>query len=671
MSKKAQISIFMIVGIVLLLIVAGVFILRFETEPPSLQIIQESEAVTPIEQFVEQCIAQVTEQTLVLVGLQGGYVEVPQDIQNNPSRHVTIHPSAPYQTPYWSQGKNTHIPEIQVIEEQMSKYISENINSCLLDFDSISDIVTVDSITDPVATVQINQHDIFVKLDYTVRYTGDTQTQDRFEFTYREFVGLKEMIELGEELVQEFIDTTFFEYFTINMMAADEQYIPMSNMLFTCERPEWHLDDIQQRLEQLLYYNVPRVQIKGAQTVEYEADNSVYQQYQSVQPDDFLTNPELGSNAPSDTYEYNHMFIQSQHTQRIEQGDYEFGFTYYPSFGMNIHARPSNNGVLKSSAGQGPKDFLRFLCIQIYHFTYDVRYPIMVTLSQTDSFKSGRPFQLNFAISVDIQYNQPNKEPFQFSTPSPTIRDSEICEFVQNEEIQITARDAVTSLYLENVSFEYHCVQFACELGKSSFMNGTQLLQTNLPQGCAGGYLYAEKENYLSERIPIDPFATIANIDLIPTVDVPYRVIFGPMNNPAEVSQLSSRMQATIEIEDLYSDYTEYTSYTSDLTRLQQAGDSRELQDMFAGNLDTVITLPKVRTIYNVSVIVYEDDLIIGGYIGQLDVQAEDVSQRLSIHTIDFRPHDGTINESLENLAFLQNTTNQEVYHDQYGFMWQ
>ncbi len=671
MFQKAQISIFIIVGILLLLVVSGVLLLRSNTELPSLEPIVETPAITPLEQFVEQCIAQTTSQALLLMGSQGGYITVPDEIEQNPSRYVSIHPDRFLKTPYWSFGRTLLIPQIEVIEEQMGEYISENIQSCLQDFQVISDFVEVESITEPLARVIINQNDLFVELDYTIRFIGDTQTQERISFGYRETVALKEMIEMGQLLVEDFIQTEYFELFTINFMAFDEAHIPMSNMDFSCTQKRWYMDDIQERLQTLLYYNIPSIQVRGAERFEYEADPSVYAQFRQVQPDDFINNPQLAQNAPSDSYQYHHMYVESSATPRLQQGDFEIGFTYLPSFGLDIHARPSQNGVLQSSSGVGPQDFLRFFCIQVYHFTYDVEYPVMITLTQENALKSGLPFQLRFAVPVQIQYNLPNKDATQQALSLATPSNSEICEFTRAEEIQVRVNDAVTGEFLSDAQVEYHCVQFNCPLGETSFEDGIQVLRTNLPQGCAGGSLFVQKEGYLPERLFILESNTDFQVDLVPTVDVPFRVMFGEKDDVLAWSQLTPRMQASVEIRDQFSDYTTHSSYVLDWMRLQQAGDSVELRDIFAGELQPTLTLPRVRSIYNVTVLVYEENLLVGGYIGQVDIHPDDLQSRLSIHAVNFGRMTGSIEESLENLLYLQNETNQQRYSSTHGFLWQ
>ena len=48
-------------------------------------------------------------------------------------------------------------------------------------------------------------------------------------------------------------------------------------------------------------------------------------------------------------------------------------------FGMNIKVRPSNKGIMKSGTAKATK-LLDFLCVHIYHFSYDLIYPVEVDM---------------------------------------------------------------------------------------------------------------------------------------------------------------------------------------------------------------------------------------------------------------------------------------------------
>lgn len=72
MNKRGQVSVFAIIGIVLLVVIALIFLLRSEVGlfvPPQTFL---GEKLTPIEQEVRRCVSEVVEPGVLLMGKQGG-----------------------------------------------------------------------------------------------------------------------------------------------------------------------------------------------------------------------------------------------------------------------------------------------------------------------------------------------------------------------------------------------------------------------------------------------------------------------------------------------------------------------------------------------------------------------------------------------------------------------
>lgn len=119
MYKRGQLSIFVIIAI---LLVAGIFLALyltgtiFKESVPREEIEAFNEGVRGIKVFVSDCVGQVGEEGLLLIGQQGGYYTLPE---------ASID-SIPY---YYFEGQNV-MPSKSKIEEEVSSYMNDKLSGC-------------------------------------------------------------------------------------------------------------------------------------------------------------------------------------------------------------------------------------------------------------------------------------------------------------------------------------------------------------------------------------------------------------------------------------------------------------------------------------------------------------------------------------------------------------
>ena len=76
---------------------------------------------------------------------------------------------------------------------------------------------------------------------------------------------------------------------------------------------------------------------------------------------------------------------------------------------MYLTARPSDGVKLQSNLGHGNRDYLSFICVNAYHFTYDVTYPLLVSITDPDAFK-GDGYTFRFSFPVIIDHNEGKRD---------------------------------------------------------------------------------------------------------------------------------------------------------------------------------------------------------------------------------------------------------------------
>src|SRR5574341_2475565 len=94
MSKRGQITIFIIIGIVLLLSVGvALYFYQARVTEPIKRLVAVPEEVQQIYDYVATCANQIGKDGLLIMGTQGGYINIPPIIDRNPNAYVAADPA--------------------------------------------------------------------------------------------------------------------------------------------------------------------------------------------------------------------------------------------------------------------------------------------------------------------------------------------------------------------------------------------------------------------------------------------------------------------------------------------------------------------------------------------------------------------------------------------------
>src|SRR3989338_3444588 len=162
-SKKGQITIFIIIGIILLFTFAAILYftqrtaeteLRAEVEPVLAEVHQ---TFRPVQTYTDNCILQVGKRGLKILGEQGGYIY--PDLAGSFS---ALHPTeadgiemSSLKIPYWHYNFNSN-PDLEIkmrslkpylyieddpemsVEAQLQRFVDEKLDSCLANYSIFS-----------------------------------------------------------------------------------------------------------------------------------------------------------------------------------------------------------------------------------------------------------------------------------------------------------------------------------------------------------------------------------------------------------------------------------------------------------------------------------------------------------------------------------------------------
>ena len=180
MQKRGQITVFIVLGLLILIVVMYFIFIREKSILGTEEILPE---LIPVKSYIETCMANLGNDAVTTLGLNGGYLYFPLDIEANPDSYLSRSPTPEFKNPYWWYDGTESIPSISFMEGQLSQYISLNLRDCLNDFEAFNnsyDILEQGDIE--VITVIGDSMDSLV--DVSVKYP--IKIKDKFNKTLAE-----------------------------------------------------------------------------------------------------------------------------------------------------------------------------------------------------------------------------------------------------------------------------------------------------------------------------------------------------------------------------------------------------------------------------------------------------------------------------------------------------
>ncbi|MFA6888955.1 MAG: hypothetical protein WC254_05675 [Candidatus Woesearchaeota archaeon] len=189
--KRAQLSIFILIGLFILLII-GFFVFFSQSEIEQNTI----ETATPIQVYVEQCIQDIGNDAINYLSLQGGYYKTP-------SPYYTF---GFYNIPYYYYENNSLVPTQQDIEEQLGYYINQKMPNCIDNFTAFTSQGYNISTGSLKTTVSLKEDRVVFSVYYPLIIKQNVQTTTYTQFTAEVMSSLHLATTITQEII-EFHDT--------------------------------------------------------------------------------------------------------------------------------------------------------------------------------------------------------------------------------------------------------------------------------------------------------------------------------------------------------------------------------------------------------------------------------------------------------------------------------
>ncbi|MBU1974982.1 MAG: hypothetical protein KKG59_01110 [Nanoarchaeota archaeon] len=512
--KKGQVTIFVILGLIIVILVGLALFLKNSVTTPEDKPITVDKELEPLKEYIEECMYLTAKDAIIQIGLSGGYVdpiradvvpiqgrytEGPGILFPPPIHGETFDPETADIVPYWwyyDSGNNakTNRPSLNYgplsIETQLNEYIRDNLDECFDFLPWEQKGYEIKPKGNKVVKTTIAERNVQVDLDYEISVTLDGSELKMERYRTEVDVKLKNAYTLATRIFETIVDpeAPYLERLTLNVigpyaMTENSEFPPLMEVVKTGrQRPKiWIEPQVQTKMEELLQDYVPLVHLQGAR------DNIVPI---IINKDPTLQNFFLNFIMPID-----------------KEGISDF-HSYYVDFlylsgnnGWPMHLKINDGGALMGDT-IFEINFPMHMAITKYSFKYDISYPVLIRIHEDDAFM-GEGYTFQMAYEVNIRRSKPLVGDFSMIEVD-TGGTSLFCDEEQKKTgfITVKTKDAVSGQPLADVDLKFDCLAEACSMGTTQLSGGDAIWSGKFPI-CWGGQLVPTLEDYFGKSQPV------------------------------------------------------------------------------------------------------------------------------------------------------------------------
>ena len=506
MKTKAQVSIFIIFGIVILAAAAVVFYINTASQKEEIVpgvFISTKEIPTqldPVSNFVTSCLDDVATRGLKLIGEHGGYIDMDNSqlakqsfkISKDPTESdaVIFAPDSSLKIPYWWYLESSNNcegtckftskrpplrQEENSIERQLNRYIEKNLPECINNFESLKEQgFEINQLGTIKADTKVAENDVVVVLDYSLEAKKEDITSTLDQFFVRIPVNLQKIYNLATEITNMQQKYRFLERQAMNLITSfssvDKNKLPpVTDMRFEFgSTTSWRKSDVKNNVMQVLTSYIPLFQVDG--TRNYNRDF-------------------YGSELKQRLYD---SMIIPVTNQQYNDLDATFNYLDFWPLYFNINC---NGEICQPESASS--NLLAFIGLQRYEFVYDVSFPTLVEVFDENAL-NGQGYKFNFFLEANVRNNKELESEFLPLEAADISIASFLCnlENRNSADVTIKAIDAAEAKPLSDVSVTLSVAGESCYIGNTN-ENGT--LTTKFPTGTAGAVVSLLKPDYISK----------------------------------------------------------------------------------------------------------------------------------------------------------------------------
>src|SRR3989338_4455964 len=245
MNKKAQIAVFIIIGIIIL--AAVIFLTQYKqlTIPKG-----EVSAIdpAPVQNFVSACLEKTSHDAVVYIGGHGGFFNLPESSDKI------------LQLPYYLKNNFTSWPSREKIESEIADYIDTELLFCLENFRNFKGMTI--GYEYPISNVSVYDKKVIILTDFTIKIqqSENTVVIDKFDENIDSKLGI--IINLVDNYVQVQKNDTkticmscLLDLVNANNLSITLGHVENSTFVFTITDKEMPIEEEKYEFKFLVQYN--------------------------------------------------------------------------------------------------------------------------------------------------------------------------------------------------------------------------------------------------------------------------------------------------------------------------------------------------------------------------------------------------------------------------------
>lgn len=538
MLKKSQVSIFIVIGIILLI----VMIFLFFNSGTSILDNSDTRQKNQVKDVVEDCIEKHGEIGVSLLGYRGGRISISEEEVLDPRNFIDFG----FKIVNWDVLRNDY-PTIDSMENQLNEYVEREAYNCIdTNLRTLRDVMDIELPEEYSIVSSINHENVVFEANFPITYREKNLDEDESSTIVDYYVELDnkrlgDMYELAMQIYQLEERTYFMEELILDQIYSAADYdspisMPGEGMFFSCAQRIWTIPQLKENLASLNNNNFKFLYFEGTRSKEDIYDLHLRPEYGT---DDsrayFESHYHIDLPEKRKSFEDYSVEVYMPSTQVTGESDYFDRFPY-----REFEVTPSSGSIVKSmdyDIDMGVK--IPLPCIQIFHHLYDLDYDLMVRI--VDHNDDANRYTFQFPLRVLIKNNNPKRETSSSLFLSDELTRANSDEFCRAEDItrEVTTRylqdgeiveENITYVesaprkyplrifakdtdgnYLSDVNITYDCVSYTCDIGVTKrptyrgFVreNAPARLDTNFPY-CLNGQVSAVKEGYHKSSIRVN-----------------------------------------------------------------------------------------------------------------------------------------------------------------------
>ncbi len=416
LGKRGQTAIFVIVAIV---IVSGILIYFAVRDGVGEESIPQE--LAPVFDNYLSCIESEARLAIKLAAAQGGKLDV--------GEYVPGSEYAPFSSqlnflgspvPYWFYVAGNglfkeSVPEESEMEEEIAVFVEEGLRVC--DFERFRLEGFEVDVGEPLVAIDVQNDKVVVDVEADLSSSRGDVSARRVSHKVEIDSKFGKFYNLAKEIYSKQKEEAFLEKYALDVLYL---YAPVDGVEIQCGPKIWATQNVEQEIKSGLEANLARLKFSGGY---YELEN-----------------------------EDNEYFVLDKNVDEAVNVLYSSSWpTKIEIEGEGVDADIMMAEAVGTQQGLGAMGF----CYVPYHFVYDVSFPVMIQVYNTEEF-----FQFPVAVVIDNNVAREAVLPEGFAQSE----EFDLCQF-SDKEIEVNLYDINLNKVDANLSYE--CFNQRCRLGET------------------------------------------------------------------------------------------------------------------------------------------------------------------------------------------------------------